>query len=108
VSQVWKNHERQTAKALGGKRNSRGGDFSQSKSDVEHSLFSVECKYRAKLPYLLREGLSQAGRYDENKVPILVVKQKNSRGALVVLKMKDFTNLFGALPEQPPWNSTHD
>ena len=42
----WKRHERETARALGGQRNSRGGDFGQSMADVEHPLLSVECKYR--------------------------------------------------------------
>jgi hypothetical protein len=47
----------------------------------------------------LREGIEQAKRYDEVKIPLLVLKEKFARGSLVVLRMKDFTSLFGSLPE---------
>lgn len=99
MSQVWKTHERQTAKMLGGTRRSRGANFSQSLPDVEHSIFSIECKHRKSLPRLLRLGISQAEKYDECKLPILVLREKFKREALVVLKLKDFTSLFGQLPE---------
>jgi hypothetical protein len=39
MSSAWKNAERQAVKTLGGKRNSRGGDFGQAMLDVEHPLF---------------------------------------------------------------------
>jgi len=97
MSAAWKNAERQAAKALGGIRNKRGADFSQSAPDIEHALFSVECKYRKKLPQLLRQGLEQAGAYDRHKPPLLVIKQRGMRGALVVLTLADFEDLFGKL-----------
>lgn len=100
MDKAWKSLERKTAKTLGGKRNSRGGDFGQSASDVSHDVFSIEAKYRAKLPRLLRLGLEQAEKYDSAKVPVLVIKEKYQHGALVVMKMKDFRALFGHLPEQ--------
>ena len=100
MSAAWKRHERKTARALGGRRNSRGANFGQSAPDVSHDLFSIECKVRAKLPQLLRIGLEQAASYDQNKVPVLVVRQKHQRGSLVVLKMSDFASLFGGLTEQ--------
>jgi hypothetical protein len=97
---AWKRAERQAARALGGKRNSRGGDFSQSMPDVEHPLFSIECKYRKTLPRLLRLGLEQAARYDASKPPLLVVKERQQRGALVVLRLADFADLLGPLTSQ--------
>jgi hypothetical protein len=100
MSVAWKRHERETARQLNGQRNSRGADFSQSIADVEHSLFSIECKYRKQLPQWLREGIEQASQYDQNKLPVLVLKEKGTRGSLVVLRMKDFSALFGSLPEQ--------
>jgi hypothetical protein len=99
MSTAWKTHERTTAKALGGTRQSRGANFGQSLPDIEHSIFSVECKYRKQLPRLLRLGLDQASHYDENKVPVLVVKERNQKGSLVVMRTRDFTSLFGSLPE---------
>lgn len=97
---AWKTAERQAAKALNGKRNHRGADFSKSMPDVEHALFSVEVKYRKALPQLLRRGLEQAARYDDTKPPLLVIKQKYQHGALVVLKLSDFIDLVGPLTDQ--------
>lgn len=97
MSNAWKEHERQAAKLLGGKRHSRGADFGTSAPDVEHPLFSVECKYRKTLPRLLRLGLEQAASYDTTKPPLLVVKERHQRGALVVMRLADFTDLVGAL-----------
>lgn len=107
---AWKNAERHVARSLGGKRNQRGADFSKSMPDVEHALFSVECKYRKTLPRLLRLGLEQAARYDQSKPPLLVVKERYQKGALVVLKLADFVNLFGPLTEPAPVESeqVHD
>ena len=96
---AWKNAERQAAKGLGGKRHSRGADFGKSEPDVTHALFSVEVKYRKALPRLLRLGLDQATAYDKRKPPLLVIKERYQRGALVVLRLSDFTDLFGPLAE---------
>ncbi|HEV8714709.1 MAG TPA: hypothetical protein VGX03_18000 [Candidatus Binatia bacterium] len=97
MSTAWKNAERQAAKALGGKRNQRGADFSKSMPDVEHALFSCEVKYRKVLPRLLRLGLEQATRYDQSKPPLLIVKERYQKGALVVMKLADFVDLVGPL-----------
>jgi hypothetical protein len=97
ASHAWKDLERTVAGALGGKRMHRGGNFSESKPDVEHPLFSVECKFRKLLPRLLRLGLEQAGQYDSAKPPLLVIKEKYASDALVVLRLKDFEDLFGKL-----------
>jgi hypothetical protein len=48
---------------------------------------------------LLRLGLEQASRYDRGKPPLLVVKERYQKGALVVLKLADFVDLFGPLTE---------
>jgi len=44
-SKSWKDLEKKVPKILGGKRLSRGSDYSQSLPDVEHPIFSIECKY---------------------------------------------------------------
>ena len=93
----WKWHERKTAAALGGRRNSRGNDFSQSMPDVEHPRLSIECKYRAKISLFLKDGLRQAEGYYPDKIPFLVLKEKHMRGELVVIRLKDFQGLFGEI-----------
>jgi hypothetical protein len=91
MSTPWKNIEPHAVKLLGGTRNSRGGDFGKSASDVEHPRFSVECKYRKILPRLLRLGLEQATRYDYSKPVLLVLKERYQKGALVVMRLIDLT-----------------
>jgi hypothetical protein len=48
----------------------------------------------------LRLGLEQARRYQPDKPPLLVVKEKGTRGALVVLTLADFVDLLGPLRER--------
>lgn len=69
---------------LNGKRNSRGNDFSLSIPDVEHPLLSIECKYRKKISLFLKDGIKQAEKYYPDKIPVLVLKEKNMRGELLV------------------------
>lgn len=91
----WKNFERETAKALGGKRVIR--DYGSTREDVEHPNFSIECKYRKNIPKLITEGLRQAKRSNASKTPLLVVKQHNMKGAIVCMSLSDFTDWFGRL-----------
>jgi hypothetical protein len=89
-SSNWKNHERSLAKAFGGKRVSRGADFSQSLPDVIHPVFAIEAKYKSKLPKFLVEALYQAEGYDPAKIPVLALKEKYQRGCLIICWMEDF------------------
>jgi hypothetical protein len=98
MSNAWKNTERKVAKRLGGKRRLRGADFSQSMGDVEHPLFSIEVKYRKRLPVILTGGLAQARRCSEDgKVPILVLKEARTAGEMVVISLRDFEDLLGRI-----------
>ena len=94
MGRAWKDLEREVAKYMRGKRYVRI-DYSESAPDVLHPKFSIECKYRAKLPYLFTQGMVQAKRYDPEKVPLLVTKQKGSNisEAIVCIYFKDFINL---------------
>jgi len=93
---AWKRHEKKVATMLQGRRHSRGNNFAEEVGDVEHPLFSIECKYRKKLPTLLMQGLSQARRYN-SKPPLLVLKEHGKQSELVVMTLHDFVDLFGAL-----------
>ena len=94
MAQAWKRLEKVTATQLGGVRQKRGADFSQSAPDVLHERFAVECKYRKNLPKLLTDGLAQAAHYAPDKIPLLVVKERYQRGALVVLRLSDFQEVL--------------
>lgn len=93
----WKGLERKAAKALNGKRNSRGNDFSLFIPDVEHPMLSIECKYRKKISGFLKDGLRQAERYYPDKIPVLILKEKHMQGELVVIRLSDFQDLFGEI-----------
>lgn len=97
-SNSWKQLERTTAKMLGGKRVTRGADFSKSMPDVDHDLFQIECKYRKSGFKSLYDYLEQAQGYDPEspKIPVAVIQQ-NGRAPLVVLSLKHFGGLQGTL-----------
>lgn len=93
---TWKALERKAAKTLNGKRNiERGMNYHLSRPDVEHPLLSIECKYRAKISGFLKDGIRQAERYDPEKIPVLILKEKGMKGELVVIRLSDFQDLFG-------------
>lgn len=92
---TWKALERKAARTLKGKRNiDRGMDYHLSRPDVEHPLLSIECKYRAKISGFLKDGLKQAQRYAPEKIPVLILKEKNMRGELAVIRLADFQGLI--------------
>ncbi|MBI3272215.1 MAG: hypothetical protein HYZ53_24700 [Planctomycetes bacterium] len=94
----WKQLERDTAEALGGRRNVRA-DFGDPGPDVllpPGSPFGgVECKVRKALPKLLREGLDQAKRGASNgQPPLLVIRQRGSPNVLAVLRLSNLVELL--------------
>jgi len=91
----WKGLEMKVVKSLNGRRNSRGNDFSQSMPEVEHPLLTIECKYRAKISSFLKDGIRPAEGYHPEKIPGLILKEKRMKCELVVIRLKDFQDLFG-------------
>jgi hypothetical protein len=95
----WKRAERRVARALGGERT---GPLGYMENDVKGGLgdiFSIEIKYRAKLPQILTAALSQAkaGKTAGSKPPMCVIVQKGQETgeALVCMRLKDFVDLHG-------------
>jgi len=92
---TWKSFERRVAKKLGGKRNPLSGMNSGKPGDVRHSVFTVEWKLRASciiykwLDKVKEEAIS------ENKIPLLVVKQKHQKGEYAILELDNFVDLIG-------------
>ena len=99
MSDSWKSLEKKTARILDGVRNTRGDDFSQSLPDIEHPQLSLECKYRKKISSFLKDGLKQAESYYPDKIPVLILKEKNMRGELAVIRLADFQRLFRGIRE---------
>lgn len=90
---AWKVLERHVADVLGGKRITRGGDFSQSLPDVDHSFFSIECKYRSAAFKQIYDYIEQAAKYDKGKKPLVVIRRKG-RKALAVIDLDTLADLY--------------
>lgn len=97
-SQAWKALEREAAEALGGKRVSRGDDFSRSDVDVvvpDFPLLRVDCKYRKAHAHhsLLDEVVEKYCPTDE-QIPVLVTKHHRQQGANVTITLVFFASLL--------------
>lgn len=100
---AWKATERNTAAALGGQRVPITGRQRGDVPDVAHPLWAIEVKHRKQLPAWLHDALAQAraaARGDQ--VPIAILHQHGQRGDndYVVLRRKDFVELYGALGDE--------
>jgi len=88
----WKKFERRIAIQIEGRRTGiLGGE------DIEHPIFSGECKLLQELPKWLRDVYGQAVRNcSKGKIPFACVKQKgkNDKNALVILNFMDFKELI--------------
>lgn len=93
-TETWKALERTAARKLGGERIVRGDNYSQSLLDVEHSWLAIDAKWRSSLATakwfkkLVKDNEKIYGK--GRKVPILVIKEKNMRGELIVIDLDDF------------------
>jgi hypothetical protein len=98
-SQRWKNLERATAEALGGKRVVRGADFSVSDVDVKLDdlpWLKIDCKVRkSHSHHSLLEEVSRKYCKSPEDEPLLVTKHHNQSGAYVTMSLK----LFGRMVE---------
>lgn len=92
---TWKNLERKAARVLGG---DRVGVSGLETVDVEHPLFEIECKYRAKLGFTA--WFEQANKHarKSGKVPLLICKQKGQQGEYAVLRLADLAKLLNIEP----------
>ena len=88
---AWKAFERTVAKYFGTLRNSlSGGNSKLTRSDTTHPDYFIECKYRAKcaVQSLYDEVYEKAE--DEEKIPIICLKEKGREGFFIILHSKDF------------------
>jgi hypothetical protein len=97
----WKRSERRIASLLGGKRIPVTGRQRGDVPDVAHELFAVECKHKKALPGWLHEAMSQAKAAQRGEqLPVVVLHEAGQPHTqdLVVLRLADFRDWFGALP----------
>jgi hypothetical protein len=93
--ETWKKFERKVAKKIGGVRTPLSGSHSRHTSgDVIHDVFYVECKYRKNFAVVSLFDEVREKAKKEKKIPMLVLKQKNRHGELVVMDLNDFVDWF--------------
>ena len=100
MSQAWKNVERRAAKILGGKRVSRGADFSISDTDVKIDglpWLKIDAKRRKKHRHhaMYREAQAKYEKAPED-VTLLVTQEHGSPLKLAVVKVEFFRRLLDA------------
>lgn len=87
----WKQLERDAAKVFGGKRAPIHNNV--TKADVLHDSLYIECKKRKRFWVwgLFEDTKSKAAK--ENKIPIVVIKQKNKKGFLILIRPEDIEEI---------------
>ncbi|MDD3494258.1 MAG: hypothetical protein PHZ19_12260 [Candidatus Thermoplasmatota archaeon] len=95
ATRYWKEHEKRTSKAFGGRRVSSPW---RKGPDSEGDWYVAECKARKLLPQWLVNAVMQAVRdAKDGQLPIAVLHQKHQRSEndLVVMRRRDFEAWFG-------------
>lgn len=95
---TWKGFERRCAERLGGRRIPVTG-IDRHGADVEHPMFNYQCKLRQGPDYILDWLKGIVGTATAaGKIGVVIWKQPGHRDdeALVVLRLKDWTDLHGA------------
>ena len=102
MSKAWKDHERRTAKRLGGTRNPLSGSLSLTTgADVIHPQLYVECKYRNRFALLTVMRQVEKKAKNEGKKPILVLQEKNAKHAYILVKLNDLEVLHDIVTACP-------
>lgn len=87
--------ELKTAKSLGVCRTPlSGGSGAFTKGDVMHEKLYIECKYRARFSTLVLFRKTQQLAGKEDKIPVLVLKERSQRGQVAVIDWELFLELW--------------
>ena len=87
----WKAHERRTASKLGGERVVCSGV--KGEGDVEHPTFFIECKFRKAFTGKKWYDKAKKQAKKVNKIPIVVIREKNKKGEFVLISLDDFAKV---------------
>lgn len=104
-SKAWKELEKLVAKALRGKRISRGDDFSRKDVDVEvedFDMLRIDAKYRSSVNWYHHSFLAEVkDKYCTlpEHIPVLVTKTKGQRGANLTVQLDHFGVILDAIRE---------
>ena len=93
---TWKQFERDVAALFGTKRVPLSGSNSGhgTNSDTLHERLYIECKVRQKISlWALFEDTEKKAKA-EKKTPVVAIKQKGSKGMLIVMRPKDIEKIL--------------
>lgn len=91
---TWKQHERRTARALGGVRL---GPTGTATPDVVTPWLAVECKHRRQLPGWIAGALAKVrGQAGVDRLGVVVAHEHGGRDSWVILSLADFRAWFGS------------
>jgi hypothetical protein len=98
-SSAWKQVEYRAAELFGGKRVGRGSDFGASRPDVECAhTWNLECKSRSALAiwgwYKKMQKDCEKFWPGENRINVLITKEKGKHGLLFTLSDEDFFRIL--------------
>jgi len=91
---TWQSYEFRIAKMFGGTRNPLSGMNSKhTAADMIHPRIFLECKMRAKIPFMKTYTLTQKLAKKEGKMPIVVFKEKYLKTSIIMMNLDDFMQL---------------
>lgn len=90
----WKKAEKMAAEAFGVERNIRVNFGEEGPDTTEHPIFSIEVKSRKKISQFLKDGLEQAEKYYQDKLPVLVLDEAYRKDQMVVMNMSHFKEVL--------------
>lgn len=97
---TWKEHERRTARAIGGRRTGPTGAAGPDVIGWDGRLF-VECKHRLRLPGWLTGALgkvrAQAAAAGADRLGVVVLHELGGRDSYVLCSLSDWRAWFGAI-----------
>lgn len=96
---TWKQSERRNAAFFGARRNVLSGSAGRndlSESDSTHPTLFLESKLKAKCAVRTLWSATKAKARKERKTPVLMLCQKHSPGALIVVHEDDFDAVYQA------------
>lgn len=91
--------EREAAALFGTKRTPLSGSNSghDTNSDSLHPRLYIEAKYRAKFGLVSLFRSIEKAAAKEKKLPVLVLKEKNMPGVLLMVRPADIAAIYGEL-----------
>lgn len=94
AARTWKSYEYRIAKMFGGTRNPLSGMNSKhTAADMIHPRLFLECKMRARVPFMKTFTQTKQLAQKEGKMPMVVFKEKFLKTSIIMMDLDDFMQL---------------